>query len=111
MNILAALEAVIEPAINYAEKEIASIGAAFASGLSIIAQGFLPAQRVVLTNVIAFWQAHYKANIAAGQDFINAVENASTAALNEFAGEEAAEGRKEIMAILTLLESSVKSAA
>src|SRR5215467_4027232 len=109
--VLAALQVIITPVINYAEQKLASIGAALAAGLAVIANGFANDQRAILANVIAFWQAHYHANVAAGQDFVNAVENATTASLNEFCKEEGAEFTKEIQAILTLLESSVKKAS
>lgn len=106
-SILAALGAAIQPAINYAAQKLASVGAAFGAGLMIIALGFTTDQRGIFTNCIAFWQAHYHANVAAGQTPLAAIESATTATLNEFASEEAAEGSKEIRAIITLLESSV----
>jgi hypothetical protein len=108
--VLAALETIIQPAINYAESKLASIGAAFAAGLAVIAVGFTNDQRAIFANVIAFWQAKYKAAAATGISTLDAVEQATTAALNEFCSEEGAEGTKEIQAILTLLESSVKNA-
>ena len=40
---------------------------------------------------------------------IDAIEQASTAALGEFIKEELAEGNQEIQAIITLLESAAKS--
>lgn len=106
-SFLAALSAVIQPAIQYAEQKLASIGASFAAGLTVIALGFTTDQRSILTNVIAYWQAQYHAAVAAGKSGFGAIEAASLAALNEFASEEAAEGSKEVRAIITLLESSV----
>lgn len=108
--VLAALAAIISPAINYAEQKLASIGAAFGAGLAVIALGFTSDQRLIFANVIAFWQAKHAAAVAAGASTIDAIEQATTASLNEFVAEESAEGAKEIQAILTLLESAVKNA-
>lgn len=108
-SILTALAAVIAPLEAYAEQKLVSIGAAFGAGLAVIAAGFLPAQRDIFSKVIAFWQAKYHAAVAAGSSTVDAIEVATTASLNEFAADEAAEGVQEINAIITLLASSVKN--
>lgn len=109
--ILAALGTIIQPLLNYAEQKLASVGAAFVAGFGIILNGFSNDQRVIGANVIAFWQAKYHAAVEAGSSSFVAAEEASTAALNEFFSEEAAEFRKEGMAVITLLESSVKQSS
>jgi hypothetical protein len=105
---LAALGAMIQPAINYAEQKLASVGAALLAGFGVILNGFTNDQRVIGANIIAFWQAKYHAAVADGATPLNAAEQASTASLQEFCAEEGAEFQKEGMAIITLIESSVK---
>lgn len=107
--ILAALGTIIQPAIVYAEQKLISIGAAFVSGFAVILNGFGNDQRAIGANVIAFWQGHYHQQITAGVSVTTAIENASTAALNEFCSEEGKEFQKEAGAIITLLESSVRN--
>ena len=110
-SVLAALATLIAPALNYAEQKLESIGAAVAAGFAVIIAGFGNDQRSIMANVIAFWQAKYHAAIAvAGTTVISAAEQATTASLNEFCAEEGAEFNKEKLAVLTLLESSVKNA-
>jgi len=108
-SVLAALETIIQPVVNYAEQKLASIGAAILAGLAVILAGFTNDQRAIIANVIAFWQAKYQAAVAAGASTIDAIEQASTASLNEFCNEESQEFSKEASAIITLLESSVKN--
>jgi hypothetical protein len=105
---LAALGAMIQPAINYAEQKLASIGAALAAGIVVIFNGFTNDQRGIAANIIAFWQAKYHDAVAAGATPLTSAEQASTATLQEFCAEEGAEFQKEGMALITLLSSSVK---
>lgn len=105
---LAALATFIQPAIAYAEQKLASIGAAFLGGIGAILNAFTNDQRIIGANVIAFWQAKYHAALAVtGTSEIQAIEQASTAALNEFAHEEDSEASKIAGAIISLLELSV----
>lgn len=106
---LAALGTIIQPAIVYAEQKLASIGAAFLGGLAVIGNAFTNDQRAEGSKLMAFWQAHYHANVAAGDNEITAIEKATTASLNEFCNDEAAEFTKIGSAIITLLETSVKN--
>lgn len=108
-SVLVALAAIIQPAIVYAEQKLQSIGAAFGAGLGVIALGFTSDQRQIGANIIAFWQAKYHAAIAAGASPLEAAEQASTASLSEFCSEEGGEFQKEGAALITLLESSVKT--
>lgn len=105
--ILAALATFIQPAIAYAEQKLASIGAAFLGSFGLILNQFTNDQRTIGTNCIAFWQAHYHAAIAAGASEISAIEQASTATLNEFASEEGSEASKVTMMTTTALELSI----
>ena len=109
-NFMKALGALIAPALNYAEQELESVGASVLAGMGVILQAFTSDQRSTFANVIAFWQAHYQANTAAGQSVINAAESATTASLNEFCKEEGGVFTREIQALLTLLESAAKTA-
>lgn len=106
-SILIALQALIAPLENYAAQKLASIGASFVAGMSVIFSGFTTDQRSIFAQCLAFWQAKYAAAIASGSSELDAIGVASTATLNEFASDEAAEGSKELRAIVTLLESSV----
>jgi len=106
-SFLAALGAIIQPLENYAEQKLASVGAALLAGLGVIFNGFRNDQRVIFTNITAFWQAKYHA-AAANSNPLEAAEQATTATLNEFCSEEAAEFTKEKAAFITLFASSVK---
>lgn len=106
----ASLMALIQPSLTSLEGKLASVGATFGAGLMAIALGFTSAQRGIFTDVIAFWQASYQAAIAVtGTSQIDAIEQASTAALGEFIKDETAAGNQEVEAIITLLESAAKS--
>ena len=106
----AGLMALIQPSLTSLEGKLASIGATFGAGLMAIALGFTSDQRSIFTDVIAYWQATYHAQIAiAGTSQITAIENASTAALGEFVKDEEAAGAQEIQAIITLLQSAAKA--
>jgi len=102
--IIAALKAV---ALNAAQ----SIGASLAIGFSAIAAGFMPAEKQILVDTKAAFYNEYDAQKAAGASEINAIENAATAALNKFGSEEGAFMVQEVRATITLLVSSLKSAA
>ena len=104
---LAALATFIQPAINYVEQKLESIGAAFLGAFGAILHQFTNDQRQIGANVTAFWQAHYHANLAAGMSEIEALEKASTAALNEFAAEEKSEASKIVMMVTSAMEISV----
>lgn len=105
--VLSALSVLIQPAINYAEQKLASIGAAFLGSLAIIGASFTNDQRVIGANVIAFWQAKYHAAVAAGASPLDAAEQASTASLNEFAAEEGTEMAKITSMLTSALEISI----
>jgi hypothetical protein len=105
-NLLKALGAAIQPAIDYAEQKLESIGASVLSGIAAIFLHFTNQQRVIFANIAAFWQAHYHDAVAAGANPFDAIEKATTASLNEFAAEEGAEFRQEAMAFITLLSSA-----
>lgn len=106
--ILAALATFIQPAIAYAEQKLASIGAAFLGSFGLLLNQFTNDQRTIGANCIAFWSAHYHAALAvAGTSELSAIEQASTATLNEFAKEEGSEGSKVTMMTTTALELSI----
>jgi hypothetical protein len=106
----ASLMALIQPSLTSLEGKLASVGATFGAGLMAVALGFTSAQRGIFTDVIAFWQASYHAAIAVtGTSELDAIEQASTAALGEFIKDEEAAGNQEIEAIITLLTSAAKS--
>lgn len=108
--ILAALATFIQPAIVYAEQKLASIGAAFLGSFGLLLNQFSNDQRVIGTNCIAFWQAHYHAALAvAGTSEITAIEQATTATLNEFASEEGSEMSKVASMVTTALEIAIKN--
>lgn len=107
--ILTALQSIIAPLEAYAEQKLISIGAAFVSGFTVILNGFGNDQRAIGANVIAFWQAKYNSAITAGASELDSIEQATTAAFNEFCSEEGKEFSKESDAIITLLASSVKN--
>lgn len=108
-TILTALGAIIAPLITYAEQKLESVGASFLAGMAVILAGFTSDQRAIFAQAIAFWQAKYHALVAAGTSPLDAVEQATTATLNEFITVEEQEGQKELRAVIALLESSVKT--
>ena len=110
-SILAALAAAIQPEINYVEQKLISVGASLAAGLGSLLLGYSTAQRDLFTKMIAYYQAKVKANEAAGQSVITALENAFTATLNEFCAEEGALFNDEKTALITLVHGALKQAA
>jgi hypothetical protein len=107
MNFLAVLSTIILPLENWAEQKLASIGSAFLGAMGVIFNEFENDQRAIATNVIAFWQAKHSAAKAAGASEIEALEQASTAALNEFFNEERVDLQKVVSMTVTALEVSV----
>lgn len=103
-SIIAMLKAI---AINAMD----SVGAALMSGLSAIASGFLADERLILVNAKATFSDSYGALKAEGKSDLDAIEGAATATLNKFCSDEKAEMAQEVSAIITLLVSSLKSAA
>jgi hypothetical protein len=102
--IIAALKAV---ALNAAQ----SIGASLAIGFSALAAGFLPAEKQILVDAKTEFYNTYDAQKTAGASELDAIENSATAALNKFGSEEGAFMVQEVRATITLLVSSLKSAA
>lgn len=109
-KLLTALGTLIQPLENYAEQKLESFGAALEAGVGVIFQNFASDQQRIFTNVAAFWQARHGAAIEGGASELDAIEQATTAALNEFAAEEGAEFAQEKMAFITLLGSSARQA-
>lgn len=110
MNFLTILSAIIAPLENWAEQKLASIGASFLSAMGVIFNTFENDQRAIAANVIAFWQHKHADARAAGASEIEALEQASTAALNEFFNEERADLQKVVSMTVTALEVSVGNA-
>lgn len=102
--ILAALKSAVMTAV-------ASIGASFLSGLSVIGQGFSNDERAIGAKVQQKFHDVMDAALAAGKSEIDAIEEGATAAYNEFCHDEVTEFKAEASAIITLLASSLKSAA
>ncbi len=103
---------VIIGALKAAVLSIASsVGAAFASGLTTIGMGFLAHERTIGANVMAKFHDTYAEAKASGVGEIDAIEQAATASYNEFCHAEVVEFKAEAEAIITLLTSSLKSAA
>jgi NADH:ubiquinone oxidoreductase subunit K len=90
--------------------KLASIGAAFAAGFSTIAIGFAADERAIGAAVMAKFHESLDAAHKAGVSEVDAIEQAATAAYNEFCHDEVVEFRKEADAIITLLRSSFMSA-
>lgn len=103
-SIIAALKAIATNAMD-------SVGAALMHGLSAIASGFAADERVILVNAKAKFSNSYEAAKAGGAGELDAIEQAATATLNQFVNDEKAEMAKEVDALVTLLVSSLKSAA
>jgi hypothetical protein len=91
--------------------QLTSVGAAFAAGLGTIAIGFLSHERDIGNKVMDKFHTTLIAAQAAGKSNIDAIEEAATAAYNEFCHDEVNEFKDEANAIITLLVSSAKSAA
>lgn len=104
-------ESLISTLRNAALNLAVSVGASLALGFSAIVAGFLSDEREVLLSVKKKFIEAYDALKASGSDEINAIEGAATAAYNEFCHDEAEVLVKEADAVITLLASSLKSAA
>jgi hypothetical protein len=91
--------------------KLTSFGAAFMAGLSVIGMGFLADERAIGVAVMEKFHATHDAAVAAGKSQIDAIEEAATAAYNEFCSDQTKEFWKESDAIITLLKSSAQSAA
>lgn len=109
--LLIELGTIIKPLENWAEQELQSVGSALLASVGPIFNSFLPAQQRIITGIMAFWQAKHAAAIAAGTSELDAIEQATTASLNEFAADEAAEFGQEKTAIITILASAAKQQA
>ena len=109
--LLIELGTIIKPLENWAEQELASVGSALLASVGPIFNSFIPAQQRVITQIQAFWQAKHAAAIAAGASEIDAIEQATTASLNEFIAEEGAEFNQEKTAFITILSSAAKQQA
>lgn len=110
MNFLTILGAIISPLENWAGQKLASIGSAFLGAMGVIFNQFENDQRAIAANTIAFWQAKHTAALAAGASALEAIEQASTAALNEFYNEERVDLQKVVGMTITALEVSVTNA-
>lgn len=107
--ILAALAALIQPALNYAEQKLESVGAAVLASFTTILAGMPNDQRIIMANVQAYWHAQYNAAIAAGENPLAAAGTASTHALGEFIKEEGQEGSKIVQLTVTGMELAVQN--
>lgn len=107
MSFLAVLGTIIAPLETWAEQKLASIGASFLSAMGVIFNQFENDQRAIAANVIAFWQHRHAEAKAGGASEIDALEQASTAALNEFFNEERADLQKVVSMTIQALEVSV----
>lgn len=91
--------------------KLTSFGAAFLAGFSVIGMGFLADEKAIGVAVMAKFHDTYAAAKTSGKDEIDCIEEAATAAYNEFCHDEVLEFKKEADAIITLLKSSAQSAA
>lgn len=91
--------------------KLTSFGAAFLAGFSVIGMGFLADEKAIGVAVMEKFHATYDTSKAAGKSEIDCIEEAATAAWNEFCSDEGKEFWKEADAIITLLKSSAQSAA
>lgn len=102
--LLAALASFVQPAINYAEQKLESVGAAFAGTMVTAVNQFTNDQRSIATKVTAYWQAQFSAAVAGGANPLDAIQTASTHTLGEFIKEEGQEGTKVVQVVITTLE-------
>lgn len=109
MNTL--LSSVVAALVGAASNFADSVGASLASGFQAIVTGFMPKERVILLDVKKTYMDTYSAKKAAGASEIEAIEQGFTAGANTFANEEGAFMKDECMAVLTLVKSSLMSAA
>lgn len=91
--------------------KLTSFGAAFMAGLSVIGMGFVADERAIGVACMAKFHDAHDAAAKAGKTELEAIEEAATAAYNEFCSDQAKEFWKECDAIITLLKSSAQSAA
>jgi len=107
--ILAALATLIQPAINYAEQKLASVGAAVIASWAQILNTLENDQRIIMANVQAYWHAQYNAAVAAGENPLAAIGTASAHTLGEFIKEEGQEGSKVVQLTVTGMELAVEN--
>jgi len=87
-----------------------SIGGALISAWSQIALQFSADERAILIKVKQKWVDTYNAQKTAGASEIDAIENASTAAYNEFCADESDEFNKVKAGVIASVEYAAKSA-
>lgn len=87
-----------------------SIGGALISAWAQIALQFSSDERDILIKVKQKWLDTYNAEKAKGTDEINAIENASTAAYNEFCSDERDEFNKVKSGVIASVEYAAKRA-
>lgn len=109
--LLIELGTIVKPLENWAEQELASVGSALLASVGPIFNSFLPDQQRIFTGMQAFWQAKHATAITAGASELDAIEQATTASLNEFCAEESAEFNTEKTSFLTILASAAKQQA
>ncbi len=90
---------------------LSSVGAALAAGFSTIIMSWTGDQRGIALDVKEKFATSYQARKTAGASEIDSIEGAATDAFNTFCSDEKKEFVQEAGAIITLLESSAKSAA
>lgn len=88
-----------------------SVGMTLAAALGQVFLQMGADEREILINVKQKWIDSYNAEIAKGTDILNAIENASTAAYNEFCAEEKDEFAKVKAGIIANLEYAAKQTA
>lgn len=87
-----------------------SVGGALISAWSQIALQFSSDERDILVKVKQKWVDTYNAEKAKGSSEIDAIENASTAAYNEFCADEKDEFNKVKAGVIASVEYAAKSA-
>lgn len=88
-----------------------SVGGSLAISFGTLLMGYTADERVIFLNAKQKWVDTYNAGKAAGKDEINAIEDATTATLNEFCADEKAELSKVVTGIVTFLEGAAKRVA
>lgn len=91
--------------------QLESLGASLLASFSMLLMGYAAEERQIIADCKTFFHDTYTAKKAAGASEIDAIEQATTAALNKFAHDETSEFHKILSGIIDFAAGALKRAA
>jgi hypothetical protein len=88
-----------------------SLGASLVASFGMLLMGYAQDERQIFSDCKQFFHDTYVAKVAAGMGDLEAIEEATTAALNKFAHDENSEFHKILSGVIDFTAGSLKRAA